>query len=94
MAKLIYSAIDSLDGYVADRHGYWESAKDSATTARTRIEREFNPETIRQMTASADQDITRGKGLSTELKSSLKARGWRGFAMSYDLCPGRTSPGR
>jgi dihydrofolate reductase len=124
MAKLIYSVITSLDGYVADEDGnfdwaepdeevhafvndlerpagtylygrrmyevmvYWETALslvdeppvardfariwqaadkivysktlDALSSARTRIERDFDPEAIRQMKASAERDITVG----------------------------------
>jgi len=123
MAKLIYSAITSLDGYVADVNGnfdwaapdeelhtfvndlerpvgtylygrrmyevmvYWEAeppadlpqfARDFAeiwrsadkivysktlqtvSSARTRIERDFDPESVRQMKATAGRDLTVG----------------------------------
>jgi dihydrofolate reductase len=124
MAKLIYSALESLDGYVADEDGkfdwakpddevhsfinqlgepigtylygrrlyevmaYWESppgiaeqplyiqdfaeiwqaaAKvvysktlESVSTARTRLERNFDPEAVRQMKENADRDIAVG----------------------------------
>jgi len=124
MARLIYSAITSLDGYVADEAGhfdwaapdeevhsfvndlerpvgtylygrrmyevmvYWETAQtladqppfmrdfaeiwqaadkivysrtlETAASARTRIERDFDPETVRQLKASAGRDITVG----------------------------------
>jgi dihydrofolate reductase len=124
MAKLIYSAITSLDGYVADEDGnfdwaapdeevhafvndlerpigtylygrrmyetmaYWETADTSAdqpavmrdytelwqaaekivysksletaSSARTRIERDFDPEAVRQLKAAADRDISVG----------------------------------
>jgi dihydrofolate reductase len=124
MAKLIYSAISSLDGYVADADGnfdwaapadevhafvndlerpigtylygrrmyetmaFWENAhtfedqrpvmqdfaaiwqkadkvvysrtRGAARSARTRIERDFDPEAVRQMKASAERDITVG----------------------------------
>jgi len=124
MAKLIYSAITSLDGYVADENGnfdwaapdeevhafvndlerpigtylygrrmyevmrYWETASTSAdepavmrdfaelwqaadkivysktldtlSTARTRLERDFDSEAVRQLKASADRDLTIG----------------------------------
>jgi dihydrofolate reductase len=124
MAKLIYSAITSLDGYVADEEGnfdwaepdeevhtfvndlerpvgtylygrrmyevmlYWETAQtladpppfvrdfaelwqaadkivysktlDTVSSARTRIERDFDPEAVRQLKASAGRDITVG----------------------------------
>jgi dihydrofolate reductase len=123
MAKLIYSAITSLDGYVADREGnfdwsmpdeevhsfvnelerpigtylcgrllyevmvYWETitladqppvARDFAqlwraadkivysrsleavTSARTRLEREFDPEAVRRLKATALRDISVG----------------------------------
>jgi dihydrofolate reductase len=124
MAKLIYSTIMSLDGYVADEGGNfdwaapdeevhafvndlerpagtylygrrmydvmaaWETAHtfadqrtvmqdfaaiwqaadkivysrtlEAVSSARTRIERDFDPEAVRQMKASADRDITVG----------------------------------
>ena len=124
MAKLIYSAITSLDGYVADEDGkfdwaapdeevhgfvndlerpvgtylygrrmyevmvFWEAAEtlgdqhpvmrdfaaiwqaadkvvysttlDAVSSARTRIERDFDPEAVRQMKATAGRDITVG----------------------------------
>jgi len=124
MAKLIYSSITSLDGYVADQDGsfdwaepdeevhafvndlerrvgtylygrrlyevmvYWETAPTGAeqppfirdyadiwqaadkivysktletvSSARTRIERDFSPETVRLMKATAGHDITVG----------------------------------
>ena len=124
MAKLIYSAITSLDGYVTDEDGNfnwaapdeevhrfindlersvgtylygrrlyevmvdWETAHtladqspsmqdfaaiwhaadkivysrtlDTVSSARTRIERDFDPEAVRQMKASAGRDITMG----------------------------------
>jgi dihydrofolate reductase len=124
MAKLIYSAITSLDGYIADKEGnfdwaapdeevhafvndlerrigtylygrrmydvmrYWETAptdagqptvvKDYAeiwqaadkivysrtlpavSTARTRLERAFDPEAVRRMKATARRDISIG----------------------------------
>src|SRR6266508_2190800 len=113
MAKLIYSAITSLDGYVPDEevhtfvndlerpvgtylYGrrmyevmvYWETAHtladqppfvqdfaeiwqaadkieysktlETVSSARTRIERDFDPEAVRQMKAPAGRDITVG----------------------------------
>ena len=124
MAKLIYSTIASLDGYVADEDGtfdwaapdeevhafvndlerpigtylygrrlyevmvYWETALDgtdqppverdyaeiwqradkvvysttlkTVSSARTRIERTFDPETVRQMKAAAGSDLSVG----------------------------------
>jgi dihydrofolate reductase len=124
MAELIYSAIMSLDGYVADEEGnfdwaepddevhafvndlerpigtylygrrmyevmtYWETAHtvpdqppvildyaqiwqaadkvvysttlEEASTARTRIEREFDPDAVRRMKATAERDISIG----------------------------------
>ena len=124
MAKLIYSAITSLDGYVADEDGrfdwaapdeevhrfvndlerpvgaylygrrmyevmvFWETAHtladqppfiqdfaeiwqaadkivysktlDAVSSARTRIERDFDPEAVRQLKGSAGRDITVG----------------------------------
>ena len=124
MAKLIYSAITSLDGYVEDEEGnfdwsapdaevhafvndlerpvgtylygrrmyetmvYWETAHTlggqapveqdfadiwqaadkvvysrtlkAASSARTRIERQFDPDTVRQMKAAAPRDMSVG----------------------------------
>jgi len=123
MAKLIYSAITSLDGYIADEDGnfdwgapdeeahtffnelerrigthlygrrmyevmvawetpdlgdqpafiqdfaeLWRAADkvvysktlDTVSSARTRIERDFDPEAIRQMKAAAERDLTVG----------------------------------
>jgi dihydrofolate reductase len=124
MAKLIYSAISSLDGYIEDVDGrfdwaepdeevhgfvndlarpvgtyllgrrmydtlvYWERPPDlaaqppvvqdfadvwqsadkivysrsleTAASARTRIEREFDPEAVRQLKAGADRDLSVG----------------------------------
>jgi dihydrofolate reductase len=137
MAKLIYSAITSLDGYVADENGnfdwaapdddvhllvndlerpigtylygrrmyevmkFWETAHslpnqdsvtgdyadiwqaadkivysrtlEATTTARTRLQREFDPEAVRQMKASAEQDLSvGGPGLAAQaIKAGL-----------------------
>jgi dihydrofolate reductase len=121
MAKLIYSTIASLDGYVADEDGnfdwaapdeevhgfvndlertvgtylygrkmyetmvYWETAHDqqpfvqdyaqiwqaadkivysrtleAVSSARTRIDRDFDPEAVRQLKAQAEHDISVG----------------------------------
>jgi dihydrofolate reductase len=124
MARLIYSAITSLDGYIADEDGnfdwaepdeevhsfvndlerpvgtylygrrmyevmvYWETAHsapdqpafvqdyaeiwqaadkivysktlETVTSARTRIEREFDPEAVRRLKAQAARDLTVG----------------------------------
>jgi dihydrofolate reductase len=131
MARLIYTAITSLDGYVADRDGnfdwaapdeevhsfvndlerragtylygrrmyevmvFWETAHmladqspfvkdfaeiwqaadkivysktlESVTSARTRIERDFDPEAVRRMKAQVGRDITvGGPGLAAQ----------------------------
>jgi len=121
MAKLIYSAIASLDGYIEDEHGkfdwaapgdevhafindlerpvgthlygrrmyetmvFWETVEDespvirdfaeiwraadkivysktleSVSSARTRIERDFDAEAVRQLKEAAGQDLTVG----------------------------------
>ncbi len=136
MTKLIYSAIASLDGYVADEEGsfywavpdeeahrfindlerpigtylygrrmyetmvFWEDPPDlagktpsmqnyaqiwqaadkivysrtlaEASSARTRIEREFDPEVVRRMKQSAERDITVG---GSELAGQALAAG-------------------
>jgi dihydrofolate reductase len=131
MAKLIYSSIMSLDGYIADRDGnfdwaapdeqvlafvnnlerpvgtylfgrrmyetmvYWETAHNledqspliqdfteiwqaaekivysktlqTVSSARTRIERSFDPDMVRQMKAAAESDLTvGGAGLAAQ----------------------------
>jgi len=135
MAKLIYSAIASLDGYVADEQGnfdwaapdeevhafvndlerpigthllgrrmyevmaYWETAHtlpdqspialdfaaiwqgadkivysrtlETASTARTRVEPDFDPEAVRQLKAAAKRDI--GVGGAELAGEALKA---------------------
>jgi dihydrofolate reductase len=121
VARLIYSAIASLDGYVEDEHGkfdwaapdeevhafvndleraagthlygrrmyevmvFWETMTDAApvmrdyaeiwraadkvvysttlerpSSARTRVERDFDPDAVRRMKASAERDLTIG----------------------------------
>jgi dihydrofolate reductase len=136
MAKLIYSAIASLDGYIEDSHGnfdwaapdeevhafvndlerpvgthlygrrmyetlvYWETADtgpdqpavirdwtaiwrgaekivysrtlDAASSARTRIEREFDPDHIRQLKRDAPTDLSIG---GAELAGQAMAAG-------------------
>lgn len=132
MAKLIYSTIASLDGYVADEDGnfdwaapddevhafvndlerpigtylygrrmyevmtYWETAHtipdqppavrdyaqiwqaadkvvysttlETVSSARTRIEREFNPDAVRRMKATAERDLSvGGPGLAAQV---------------------------
>jgi dihydrofolate reductase len=130
MAKLIYSALASLDGFVADEHGnfdwaepdeevhtfvndlarpvgtfllgrrmyevlvYWETIAladqplyiqdfaeiwraadkivysrtlDAVSSARTRIERAFEPEAVRQLKATAERDLSvGGPGLAAQ----------------------------
>jgi dihydrofolate reductase len=141
MANLIYSAITSLDGYVADEEGnfdwaapdeevhsfvnelerpvgiylygrrmyevmvYWETADtladqsppperdfaeiwqaadkvvysktlEQASSARTRIEREFDPEAVRRLKASAERDLSVGG-------PSLPRRSRQGWSTSF-----------
>ena len=52
MAKLVYSAITSLDGYVEDAEGKFDWAEPD--------EREFDPEAIRQLKATAGADLSVG----------------------------------
>jgi len=86
MGNLIYSAIASLDGYIEDKQGGFESADaipdrspaerdfttiwkgaekivfsrslDNVSSARTRIEREFDPGSVRRLKTATDYDIT------------------------------------
>jgi dihydrofolate reductase len=78
VAKLVYSAITSLDGYVADAGGSFDwAAPDEELHAfvndlerpvgtylygrRTyEVERDFHPEAVRRMKASAEHDLTVG----------------------------------
>ena len=70
MARLIYSALMSLDGYIADAAGRFEwAAPDKVVysttlqapdTARTRVERDFDPEQVRKLKEAADRDLTVG----------------------------------
>jgi dihydrofolate reductase len=95
MAQLIYSAITSLDGYIADKDGNFDWARPDeevhafvndlerrvgtylygrrmyevmrcsktlrlASSARTRIQRDFDPQTIHQMKTAATRDISVG----------------------------------
>lgn len=66
MAKLIYSAIASLDGYIEDEEGKFdwaapdEEVHASVSSAKTRIERDVDPEALRQLKASAERDLSVG----------------------------------
>jgi dihydrofolate reductase len=44
----------------ADKIVYSKSLEDEAPTRRTRIERDFDPESVRRMKASADRDLSIG----------------------------------
>jgi dihydrofolate reductase len=104
MAKLIYAAITSLDGYVEDAEGkfdwaepdeevhdrppfvqdfaeIWQAAEkivysktlQTVTSAKTLIEREFDPEAIRHLKAQAGADLSvGGPGLAAQaIKAGL-----------------------
>ncbi len=86
MAKLIYVANVSLDGYIEDAHGsfewtapidevftfifanVWQAADKIVysttlhvvSTANTRLERRFDPDSVRDMKTSAASDLTVG----------------------------------
>jgi dihydrofolate reductase len=88
MAKLICTALMSLDGYVADEHGdfdwapgqpdrpspaldyakLWRAAAKivysttlaTVSSARTRIERTFDPNAVRAVKDAADRDVSIG----------------------------------
>ena len=144
MAKLIYSAITSLDGYVADENGnfdwaapdeevhsfvnelerpvgtylygrrmyevmrYWETADaaadqppfirdyariwqgadkvvysktlETASTARTRIERDFDADAVRRMKAAAERDLSvGGPGLAGQAIEAGVVDEWHRF---------------
>ena len=161
MAKLIYSTITSLDGYVADEDGnfdwaepdeevhsfvndlyrpvgtflcgrrlyevlvawetislddqppfiqdfaeIWRAADkivysktlETVSSARTRIERDFDPGAVRQLKASAERDIHRGRAnprcpgvqgrLGRRAPPGCRARrGWRRQTVSRGQCP-------
>ena len=48
MAKLIYVANVSLDGYIEDAHGSFEWTE----PANTRLERNFDPDSVRDLKTS------------------------------------------
>ena len=162
MAKLIYSAITSLDGYVADEDGkfdwsapdedvhafvndlersvgtylygrrlyevmvFWETAHtlpdqsrviadyaeiwqaadkivysktlEAVSSSKTRLERDFDPEAIRQMKAAAGRDISiggpnprrpgdQGRAGRRIPPVSDALRGWRRHAVTPRRCP-------
>jgi len=59
MARLIYSAIMSLDGYTAGKVVY-SATLQAADTARTRIERDFSPAQVRPLKEAAGRDLSVG----------------------------------
>jgi dihydrofolate reductase len=156
VAKLIYSAITSLDGYVADENGNfdwaapdeevhafvndlerpvgtylygrrmyevmraWETAQtfadqrpvmqdfaqiwqaaekivysttlDTASSARTRIEREFDPEAVRQLKAGAGRDLSvGGPGLAAQAIRAGLVDEWRLFLTPIAVGSGNPS---
>jgi len=156
VAKLIYSAITSLDGYVADENGNfawaapdeevhafvndlerpvgtylygrrmyevmraWETAQtfadqrpvmqdfaqiwqaadkivysttlDTASIARTRIEREFDPEAVRQLKAGAGRDLSvGGPGLAAQAIRAGLVDEWRLFLTPIAVGSGNPS---
>jgi dihydrofolate reductase len=59
VAKLIYTAISSLDGYIEDADGNSKTLQ-APSSAKTRVEREFDPEAVRQLKATATRDLDIG----------------------------------
>src|SRR5581483_5666592 len=59
MARLIYSAIMSLDGYTAGKVVY-SATLQAADTARTRIERDSSPAQVRRLKEAAGHDLIVG----------------------------------
>lgn len=65
MAKLIYAALTSLDLYVEDAAGglawaVYSRTLDAVATPKTRLEREFTPETVRELKARSGRDLSIG----------------------------------
>ena len=72
MGKLIYAANTSLDGYLEDETGSFDwsvpdddkvvysSTLEEVSTARTRIERQFEPEAVRQLKQASGSDLSIG----------------------------------
>lgn len=60
--------LDDQPAYIRDFAELWRAAEkivysktlDAVSSARTRIERDFHPETVRQLKAEADRDLTVG----------------------------------
>jgi len=67
-AKLVYTGITSLDGYIADYAEIWRAADkvvystslSAVTTPRTRLARGFDARDIRALKDSSDRDIAIG----------------------------------
>jgi hypothetical protein len=55
MARLIYSAICSLDGYVENADGT------DVSSARTRIDRDFDSDAVRRVKQESAADLTVGE---------------------------------
>ncbi|MBP2370434.1 dihydrofolate reductase family protein [Pseudonocardia parietis] len=72
MAELIYSMITSLDGYAEAAEGdlgtgaddeevhtfVYSTTLESVSSSRTRIERTFDPDAVRELKAAAEHDLT------------------------------------
>jgi dihydrofolate reductase len=75
MAKLVYAALTSLDGYIEDEEGRFDWAvpddatarRSAVSTGRTRLEREFDPEAVRRLKHGAERDLSvSGPGLAQD----------------------------
>jgi hypothetical protein len=89
MAKLTYAAIASLDGYVEDEEGRFDWAVPDeeghafvndlepplgASSARTRTEREFDPDAVRQLNIGAGLVDIRLTGPAMRRQAKIRTR--------------------
>ena len=78
MAKLIYVSDVSLDGHTEDDQRLagrgrvvYSTTLDAVSTAKTRLERNFEPATLRDMKTAATSDLT-SQGARTSRRTTLR----------------------